>query len=87
MPYRFMQPFPSTSRKQRISSIYKVLNEDAKKLLAKDYSQVRQWVIRQYEGLKEFTIKTTLKKARTKIYISCDLWTSPNSIVILGVTA
>ena len=44
-------------------------------------------MIWQYKGLKESIIKTTLKKARTKIYISCDLWTSPNSIAILRVTA
>ncbi len=32
-------------------------------------------------------IKVTLQKARSKIHISCDLWTSPNSLVILGIIA
>jgi hypothetical protein len=45
------------------------------------------WVVRQYEDIKEQHIKLVLRKARTKIHISCDLWTSPNSLAILGITA
>ncbi len=33
------------------------------------------------------TVIPVLRKARTKIHISCDLWTSPNSKAVLGVTA
>lgn len=61
------------------------LNEDAEPLLAGDQRQVRRWVLHQYECLKT-TTKATLRKARSKIHISCDLWTSPNSLAILGIT-
>ena len=64
----------------------KYLNEDAELLLAQDHTQVRRWVIHQFNGMK-VTIKATLQKARSKIHISCDLWTSPNSLTILGITA
>jgi hypothetical protein len=44
-------------------------------------------MIRQYKALKLSTIIPVLCKARTKIYISCDLWTSSASKAILGITA
>lgn len=65
----------------------KYLNEDAEMLLVKDHKDIRKWVLRQYEGLKKNTIIPILKNAKTKIHISLDLWTSPNSIAILGITA
>jgi len=65
----------------------KYLNKDAEELLAKDHSHVRWWIIRQYKALKNTLITTTLSRAKSKIHISCDLWTSPNSIAILGITA
>lgn len=65
----------------------KYLNPDAEELLAKDHSTIREWVIRQYAGLKTNTILPLLQNARTKIHISCDLWTSPNALSILGICA
>jgi len=32
-------------------------------------------------------MKAKIHSARSKIYLSCDLWTSPNSLAILGVIA
>jgi hypothetical protein len=63
------------------------LNAQAEEFLAKGASGVRVWVIRQYKALKLSTIIPVLRKARTKIHISCDLWTSPASKAILGITA
>jgi hypothetical protein len=63
------------------------LNSQAEEFLAKGATGVKRWVIRQYRSLKASTIIPVLRKARTKIYISCDLWTSPNSKAILGITA
>ena len=65
----------------------KYLNDDAEELMAKHHSTIRIWVIRQYKGLKLNTIIPILGKARSKIHISCDLWTSPNTMSILGITA
>jgi hypothetical protein len=62
-------------------------NSQAEKFLAKRVTSVKRWVMRQYLSFKVFIIIPVLCKARTKVYISCDLWTSPNSKVILGITA
>jgi hypothetical protein len=32
-------------------------------------------------------IKGSLQKSKSKIHITCDLWTSPNSLAILGLVA
>jgi hypothetical protein len=63
------------------------LNQDAEDLLAYDHRTVKEWVVRQYMGLKEQLVIPTIQKARSKIHVSCDLWTSPNSLAILGITA
>jgi hypothetical protein len=64
----------------------KYLNEDAESLLAASHTDVRRWVLRQFDGIKG-NITIVISKAKSKIHISCDLWTSPNSIAILGITA
>ena len=43
--------------------------------------------MRQFYSLKVSTVIPVLRKARTKIHISCDLWTSPNSKAVLRITA
>ena len=63
------------------------LNAQAEEFLAKGATSVKRWVMRQYQALKVSTVIPVLRKARTKIHISCDLWTSPNSKAVLGVTA
>ena len=63
------------------------LNSAAEEFLAKGASSVRRWVMRQYQALKISTVIPVLRKARTKIHISCDLWMSPNSKAVLGITA
>ncbi|KYK57504.1 putative AC9 transposase [Drechmeria coniospora] len=42
--------------------------------------------MRQYEGQKE-KVKQRIQSAKSRIHISCDFWTSPNSLAILGVVA
>ena len=63
------------------------LNSEAEEFLAKGATDVRKWVMRQFKGLKKSTTIPVLRNARTKIHISCDLWSSPNSIAILGIMA
>jgi len=42
--------------------------------------------MRQFEDQKA-KVKQRIQSAKSKIHISCDLWTSPNSLAILGVVA
>jgi hypothetical protein len=42
--------------------------------------------MRQFEDQKD-QIKLVIWSAQSKIHISCDVWTSPNSLAILGITA
>ena len=62
------------------------LNVEALAFLPTSTNTVREWVMRQYYNRKE-TMKSKLQAAKSKIHISCDLWTSPNSLVILGIIA
>ncbi|KJZ73349.1 hypothetical protein HIM_07353 [Hirsutella minnesotensis 3608] len=50
------------------------------------HETIKKWIMRQYEGQKE-KVKQRIQSAKSKIHISCDLWTSPNSLAILGVVA
>jgi len=49
------------------------LNLQAKEFLAKGALRVKRWIMRQFYALKLNTIIPILRKARTKIHISCDL--------------
>ena len=62
------------------------LNSDINVWLPTSSTTIYSWVIRQFEDHKG-DIKTRIQSVRSKIYISYDLWTSPNSLAILGVTA
>jgi hypothetical protein len=62
------------------------LNADIDTWLPKNHCTIKEYVIRQYKGQKR-RIKTQIGKAQSKIHISCDLWTSGNSMAILGVIA
>ena len=42
--------------------------------------------MRQYEVQKE-KVKQRIQSAKSRIHISCDLWTSPNSLATLGIVA
>lgn len=62
------------------------LNADALAFLPTSENTIRQWIMRQYRNRKE-TIKNKLHAAKSKVHISCDLWTSPNSLAILAIIA
>jgi hypothetical protein len=62
------------------------LNKEIECWLPNSHKKVRGWVIRQFRIQKE-NIKHMIQSARSKIHISCDLWTSSNSLAILGVVA
>jgi hypothetical protein len=62
------------------------LNPDVLAWLPTSHNTIREWVLRQYNNRKAF-IQQKLQSAKSKIHISCDLWTSPNSLAILGIIA
>jgi hypothetical protein len=62
------------------------LNKDIECWLPNSHKKIRDWVIRQFKIQKE-NVQQMIHSARSKIHISCDLWTSSNSLAILGVVA
>jgi hypothetical protein len=62
------------------------LNADIDVWLPKSHHSIREWVMRQFEDQKD-QMKLNIQSAQSKIHISCDLWTSPNSLAILGIIA
>ena len=62
------------------------LNSNVNVYLANNHTTVRSWVLNQYTIEKE-RIRLRLHCSRSKIYISLDIWTSPNAIPILAIIA
>jgi hypothetical protein len=62
------------------------LNADIDVWLPKSHHSIREWVMRQFEDQKD-QMKLKIQSAQSKIHVSCDLWTSPNSLAILGIIA
>ena len=62
------------------------INPDILAWLPTSTNTIKIWVLRQFKGWKE-TIKKQIGSAKSKVHISCDLWSSPNSLVILGIIA
>ncbi|KJZ74134.1 hypothetical protein HIM_05666 [Hirsutella minnesotensis 3608] len=62
------------------------LNTDIDTWLPDTHETIKKWIMRQYEGQKE-KVKQRIQSAKSRIHMSCDLWTSPNSLAILGVVA
>lgn len=62
------------------------VNSDIDTWLPNTHQTIKRWILRQYEEQKE-KVKQRIQSAKSRIHISCDLWTSPNSLAILGVVA
>ncbi|WKT54430.1 hypothetical protein QSH57_005014 [Fusarium oxysporum f. sp. vasinfectum] len=62
------------------------INNDIETWLPDTHDTVKTWIMRQYECQKE-RVKQRIQSAKSRIHISYDLWTSPNSLAILGVVA
>ncbi|KAF4332994.1 ribonuclease H [Fusarium beomiforme] len=60
------------------------VNNDVDTWLPDTHETLRKWIMRQYEDQKE-KVKQRIQLAKSRIHISCDLWTSPNFLAILGV--
>ncbi|KAJ6785139.1 hypothetical protein PWT90_08159 [Aphanocladium album] len=62
------------------------VNSDTNTWLPNTHQTVKSWILRQYKDQKE-KVKQRIQSAKSRIHISCDLWTSPNALAILGVVA
>jgi hypothetical protein len=62
------------------------LNPYIDTFLPSSHSTIRQWVIRTYEAEKSQG-QVKLQYALSKVHFTVDLWTSPNSLAILGMIA
>ncbi|OBS17545.1 hypothetical protein FPOA_26357 [Fusarium poae] len=62
------------------------INNDIETWLPDTHDTVKTWIMRQY-GCQKERVKQRIQSAKSRIHISCDLWTSPNSLAILGVVA
>lgn len=62
------------------------LNDDIDTWLPDTHETIKKWIMRQYGSHKE-KVKQRIQSAKSRIHISCDLWTSPNSLAILGSVA
>ena len=62
------------------------INNDIDTWLPSSHTTITEWVLRQFGAMKE-SMKSRLQSARTDIHLTCDLWTSPNCLPILGVVA
>jgi hypothetical protein len=60
------------------------LNKNVNVYLPNAHSTCGLWVFRQYDIEKE-RIRLRLQCSRTRIHITCDIWTSPNSLPILAI--
>jgi hypothetical protein len=57
-----------------------------KPFFVKSHQTIRRWIMDEFKQQRR-KIKDELKLAKSKIHISFDLWTSPNSMAICAVVA
>ena len=62
------------------------LNDDVDTWLPDTHVTIKKWIMRQFDAEKE-KIKQNIQSAKSRIHISCDLWTSPNYLAILGIVS
>lgn len=62
------------------------LNREVDNWLPSSHNTVQEWVLRQYKIRKDIQIQR-LQSALSDIHIMADLWSSPNKLPILGITA
>lgn len=62
------------------------LNENINVWLPTSHHTIAEWVLRQRDIEKE-RVRLRLHGSRTKIHISLDIWTSPNTLPVLAIIA
>lgn len=67
-------------------TLVKYISPAIEHYLVKSGDTIRQWIIDEF-GKQQKEVKAKLKQAKSKIHISFDLWTSPNSLAMCAVVA
>jgi flavin-binding protein dodecin len=62
------------------------LNPEIDNWLPNSIPTIRTWTLRTYEAQKQ-QIKREVQSALSKVHFTVDLWTSPNTLAILGIIA
>jgi hypothetical protein len=62
------------------------LNPEINNWLPNSIPTIRTWTLRTYEAQKH-QIKRKVQLALSKVHFTVDLWTSPNTLAILGIIA
>jgi hypothetical protein len=65
-------------------SLLQFLNPEIDLWLPSSANTIQEWTIRIYKAQKE-VVQATLQSALSKIHLTIDLWTSPNTLAILGI--
>jgi len=76
-------PFHLVQREE-FRTLIRYINKDADTWLPSSHSTVRKWTIRTFQHEKNH-IKQLLQSALSKVHLTVDLWTSPNSLAFIGI--
>jgi hypothetical protein len=71
---------------EEFRALIRLINDTSEEWLPQSHTTITEWVVRTFQSEK-VRIKGSLQKSKSKIHITCDLWTSPNSLAILGLVA
>ena len=69
---------------EEFQALIQYINNTCDEWLPYSHNIVNKWVSRIFRQEQEH-IRQSLHSVKSKIHFSCDLWTSPNSLAILGV--
>lgn len=67
-------------------SLLHYLNSEIETWLPSSSQRIRDWTIRTYD-IEKLRIKAEVQLALSKVHFTVDLWTSPNSLAIIGIIA
>jgi hypothetical protein len=71
---------------QQFRDLLYYLNKQVDNWLPASHNIIREWVLRQYTIRKDIQIQR-LQSALSNIHIMTDLWSSPNQLPVLGISA
>lgn len=65
-------------------SFLQYLNPETENWLPTSATTIRLWTVRTYESEKR-QIRQKVQSTLSKVHFTVDLWTSPNSLAIIGI--
>ncbi len=69
---------------EEFRDLIQYLNKEVNNHLPKAHATIQSWTIRTYRAEK-VRIRQKVQSALSKVHFTTDLWTSPNSLAILGI--